>query len=119
MTCRYPSALFLGAGGYPRQLAGNVWNCPGAPERDNGATGLNEVELLAEAGILAAARTRCRDDGLLLVEDGDALLVWDPWGTHLRLTPMPGSGRFGRGAALKPGRASAGGTRWATYRRRT
>ncbi|WP_407524479.1 VOC family protein [Methylobacterium oryzisoli] len=90
VTCRYPSAVFLGAGGYHHQLAGNIWNSPGAEVRDGGTTGLAEVELHAEAGTLDAVRTRCRDGGLLLVEDGEALLVRDPWGTRLRLTSMPG-----------------------------
>ncbi|WP_245930688.1 VOC family protein [Methylobacterium radiodurans] len=37
VMCRYPGALFLGAGGHHHQLACNVWNSRGAPVRD-GAT---------------------------------------------------------------------------------
>lgn len=88
VMCRYPGALFLGAGGYHHQLAGNVWNSRGAPARAGGTTGLAEVELRVEARTLAAARTRWRDGGLPLVEDGDTLLVADPWGTRLRLMPL-------------------------------
>ncbi|GEP04387.1 VOC family protein [Methylobacterium oxalidis] len=89
VMCRYPGALFLGAGGYHHQLAGNVWNSRGAAVRTEGATGLAEVGLLADGGTLAAARVRCRDAGVSLVEDGDTLVVRDPWGTQLRLRPEP------------------------------
>lgn len=52
VMCRYPGALFLGAGGYHHQLAGNVWNSRDAAVRTDGATGLAEVELLADGGPL-------------------------------------------------------------------
>ncbi|WP_267358960.1 MULTISPECIES: VOC family protein [unclassified Methylobacterium] len=90
VMCRYPGALFLGAGGYHHQLAGNVWNSRGAPMRSDGTTGLAEVALLTDEQTLASARVRCSEAGVATSADGDALVVRDPWGTHLRLKPQPG-----------------------------
>lgn len=87
VMCRYPGALFLGSGGYHHQLAGNTWNSRGASVRPEGTTGLAEVMVQAEGGTLAIARTRCQEAGLPFAEEGDDLLLQDPWGTHLRLTP--------------------------------
>ncbi|WP_267422477.1 VOC family protein [Methylobacterium sp. GC_Met_2] len=90
VMCRYPGALFLGAGGYHHQLAGNVWNSRGTPMRSEGTTGLAEVTLLTDERTLASARVRCREVGVTVSADGDAVVVRDPWGTHLRLKPRPG-----------------------------
>jgi catechol 2,3-dioxygenase len=89
IMCRYPGALFLGSGGYHHQLAGNIWNSRGSAVRTDGTTGLAEVVVLADGETLASARVRCREAGVPLVEEGDTLIVSDPWGTHLRLTPKP------------------------------
>ena len=90
VMCRYPGALFLGAGGYHHQLAGNIWNSRGATTRPEGTTGLAEVALLTEEQTLESARVRCREAGVTTGEDGDALVVRDPWGTYLRLNSPPG-----------------------------
>ncbi|MCJ2038995.1 VOC family protein [Methylobacterium sp. J-059] len=88
VTCRYPSAVFLGAGGYHHQLAANTWNSRGAPVRQAGTTGLAEVALLASPEALGAARTRCREVGLPLDEADGSFVLRDPWGTRLRLIPL-------------------------------
>lgn len=89
VMCRYPGALFLGSGGYHHQLAGNVWNSRGATVRAEGATGLAEITLLADGETRASMKARCRDAGVSLVEDEEMCVVRDPWGTRLRLVPMP------------------------------
>ena len=89
VMCRYPGALFLGSGGYHHQLAGNVWNCRGAPVRADGTTGLAEVALLADGATAERVRHRLRDAGLSFAEDGATLVLRDPWGTALRLVPKP------------------------------
>lgn len=89
VMCRYPGALFLGAGGYHHQLAGNIWNSRGASIRIEGTAGLSEVTLLADAKTSALVRARCRDAGVPLVEDVRTLVAHDPWGTRLRLVPVP------------------------------
>lgn len=93
VMCRYPSAVFLGAGGYHHQLAANTWNSRGAPVRPEGTTGLAEVALLANPEALAAARTHCRDAGLPLDDVDGALVLHDPWGTRLRLIPHGEAGQ--------------------------
>lgn len=89
VMCRYPGALFLGAGGYHHQLAGNVWNSRNASVRTEGAAGLAEVALLVDGATLVLVQARCRSAGVSLVEDGETLVAHDPWGTQLRLVPMP------------------------------
>ncbi|KQU23044.1 glyoxalase [Methylobacterium sp. Leaf94] len=85
VMCRYPGALFLGSGGYHHQLAGNIWNSRGAPVRTEGTTGLAAVTLVADGETLASTRSRCGNAGAFFVEDGDTLVLRDPWGTCLRL----------------------------------
>lgn len=89
VMCRYSGALFLGSGGYHHQLAGNVWNSPGAAVRSGGTTGLAEIALHADAETFAAVRACCQNAGQPTGEDGDALVVQDPWRTRLRLTRAP------------------------------
>jgi catechol 2,3-dioxygenase len=79
VTAHYPGAAFFGAGGYHHHLAANVWNSRGAEVRAFPATGLAEVELLAEPAELAAIRAR--------VGAGE---LADPWGTTIRLSPKAG-----------------------------
>ena len=89
IMCRYPGALFLGSGDYHHQLAGNIWNSQGAPVRADGTTGLAEVTLFADDDISESVRSRFRDAGLPLIEDGETLVLRDPWATSLRLAPKP------------------------------
>jgi catechol 2,3-dioxygenase len=58
MVCRYPGATFLSSGGYHHHLATNIWNSRGAPVRTEPTTGLANVELIADAGVLDAACSR-------------------------------------------------------------
>lgn len=66
ITHRYPGASFFGWGGYHHHIATNVWNSRGAGPRSFPATGLAEVELLADAGIAHVT-------------------LDDPWGTRFAL----------------------------------
>ncbi|GJD54672.1 VOC family protein [Methylobacterium dankookense] len=90
VTCRYPGALFLGAGGYHHQLAANIWNSRGAPVRVAGTTGLAEIALHADAAMLAGLRARCRQAGQPAGAGEGALVLDDPWGTRLRIS-APGN----------------------------
>ncbi|NBZ88593.1 VOC family protein [Stagnihabitans tardus] len=62
ITAHYPGAAFYGSGGYHHHLATNIWNSRGAKARTPGMTGLAEVGLRADKGLLPATLT-------------------DPWGT--------------------------------------
>ena len=67
VTAHYPGAAFFGAGGYHHHLAANTWNSRGAKTRTRGLTGLAEVGLRADPGLLPATLT-------------------DPWGTQFTVT---------------------------------
>ena len=75
VTSHYPGAAFYGSGGYHHHLATNIWNSRNAQPRSLPATGLAEVELLADAAA---------HDGLLARAGGD--VAADPWGTPIRFT---------------------------------
>ena len=60
-------ASFFASGGYHHHLAGNIWNSRGAGMRSAGATGLTELVMAADPGVLAAL---------------GAQEFVDPWGTR-------------------------------------
>ncbi len=80
VTTNYPGAAFFGAGGYHHHLAANVWNSRGAGRRSGPATGLAELEIVADPEPLAA----------VLGRTGGAYRVEDPWGTAVTLRPKAG-----------------------------
>lgn len=82
VTTRYPGASFYGSGGYHHQLAGNIWNSRGAPVRSGRATGLADVELVVDAEVLEAVRSRARGD---IAGPGGGVTLHDPWGTAITL----------------------------------
>lgn len=75
ITAHYPGAAFYGSGGYHHHFATNIWNSRGAGPRQPG-TGLAGVEVLADAGSLAAIKARM----------GAKTTLSDPWGTEITLT---------------------------------
>lgn len=77
VTTHYPGAVFFGSGGYHHHLAANVWNSAGAGRRSLPATGLADVEILADAAEM---------ETLLARADGSRQIV-DPWGTPFTLSP--------------------------------
>lgn len=66
ITHRYPGGSFFSWGGYHHHIAANIWNSRGAGPRSMPATGLAEVELLADPGIAPVT-------------------LDDPWGTRFAL----------------------------------
>jgi catechol 2,3-dioxygenase len=107
VMCRYPSAVFFGAGGYHHQLAANTWNSRGASVRPTGTTGLAEVSLLASTEALSAARTRCREAGLPLDDADGSFVVHDPWGTRLCLMPHSDLSQPASAKLMPPHRGTA------------
>ncbi len=69
-TAHVFGASFFASGGYHHHLAGNIWNSRGAGPRSADATGLSELVLAADAGVLAALEAR---------------EFVDPWGTKIRV----------------------------------
>ena len=79
VTCQYPGATFYSTGGYHHHLAGNIWNSRNAPVRQQPATGLSELELVAaDDGVLSALRER-------IGGTGERLTINDPWGTPIAI----------------------------------
>ncbi len=85
VTCRYPGGTFYAANGYHHHLATNIWNSRGAGERTGPSTGLAEIQLQVPADDLAAIHARA--PGTAMSSSG--LVLRDPWGTALALSPSP------------------------------
>ncbi|MDT0164623.1 VOC family protein [Actinotalea sp. AC32] len=79
VTCEYPGALFVAAGGYHHHLAVNVWNSQGAGPRAS-TLGLGAVRITVPTrDELDAAADRLRHRGLAVADDGAELRTEDPW----------------------------------------
>ena len=74
VMAHYPGAAFLSSGGYHHHIGANVWNSRNAAVRNLPATGLAELELLAEPAEFAAIAARAGERPT------------DPWGTTVALT---------------------------------
>lgn len=83
----YPSALFLGAGGYHHHLGTNTWAGPGARRPDEGDARLLEWTLeLPDAASVAAAGRSLADAGYPADASAEGQVVTsDPWGTAIRI----------------------------------
>lgn len=83
---RLPTAAFVAAGGYHHHLAFNVWRGPGVPPQPEAVTGLRHWTLvLPDADSVDALRARAQDAGVAVEDDGDALVLRDPWRIELRV----------------------------------
>lgn len=79
VTCEYPGALFVAAGGYHHHLAVNVWNSRGAGPRAS-TLGLGSVSITVPTrDELDTVADRLRHRGVALADDGARLRVEDPW----------------------------------------
>ena len=87
ITTRYPGALFVSAGGYHHHMAMNVWNSAGAPARA-ATLGLGEVAItVPDRADVEATAARLRHFGHTVADDGASIVVADPWGSAVRLSP--------------------------------
>jgi len=86
----YPGALFAAAGGYHHHVAMNTWNSAGAGPRAAGL-GLGDVAITVPArDDLDALAARLTHHRLPFADDGRAISVDDPWGTHVTVA-LPGA----------------------------
>lgn len=82
ITHKRPGGSFFSSGGYHHHIATNTWHSLGACLRDEGTTGLAEVEFrVRDAAILA--RLADVADGVAAAE---GVTMDDPWGTRLRFS---------------------------------
>jgi catechol 2,3-dioxygenase len=84
IVCRYPGATFLSSGGYHHHIGTNIWNSRGAPVRTEPATGLANVELMADQAVIDAVRSRLSAEEAGQT-NGAQLSLRDPWGTSITL----------------------------------
>jgi len=85
-----PGAAFVAAGGYHHHLGLNNWRGQGVPPAPPDAVGLRYWTLLLDGpDELARARRRIEAAGVAAEEREEGLLVRDPSGTAVVLTPAP------------------------------
>ena len=92
VTCRYPGAVFYGAGGYHHQLATNMWNSRGAGAIAPKTTGLAGYEIildtLAQRNEIVA---RAEAAGLTAQAEAGTIVVPDPSGLGISLSLREGA----------------------------
>jgi catechol 2,3-dioxygenase len=92
ITARLPSALFLSAGGYHHHIGLNTWQSRGAGPAPETTVGLQTfVIALPNQDALAEVRARLAAHGIPVNEQGDDLIVADPWLNQIRLIVKPPS----------------------------
>jgi len=87
ITASMPSALFLSAGGYHHHIGMNTWQSRGAGPAPKTTAGLQTfVIALPNQDALREVRARLAAHGVSSHEQGDDLIVADPWHNQIRLT---------------------------------
>lgn len=90
ITARMSSALFLSAGGYHHHIGLNTWQSRGAGPAPQTTAGLQSfVIALPHREALTEVQTRLVAHGIPTHEQGDNLMVADPWGNQIRLIVVP------------------------------
>jgi catechol 2,3-dioxygenase len=84
---RMPSALFLSAGGYHHHLGTNTWAGKAARPAPGDARLLEWTIVLPSTTDVSAVEQSLTGAGYASLRDGTDLLVDDPWGTRIRLSP--------------------------------
>ncbi len=89
MVWSYPGALFLAAGGYHHHLGTNTW-AAGRPAAGEGDARLLEWEILVPTvEDVRAALGSVESAGHAVERDAGGGTVRDPWGTRVRVRPLP------------------------------
>ncbi len=86
VMARMPGALFLSAGGYHHHIGMNTWESRGTGPAPQNTAGLQSfVIALANREALVEVRTRLAANNIPIQEQGDNIIVGDPWGNQVRL----------------------------------
>lgn len=87
LTCEFPGAVFVSAGGYHHHMAMNTWQSAGAGLRAP-ALGLGRVDItLPDAETVAQVGQRLSVRGAAPRDIGAQIEVDDPWGNLVRILP--------------------------------
>ncbi|WP_052351828.1 VOC family protein [Deinococcus pimensis] len=81
----FPSALFLGAGGYHHHLGLNTWAAGSAPSGDDDARLLTWDLVLPDRSVLDRTVESLRSEGFPVTTGADGVLASDAWGITVRL----------------------------------
>ncbi|HXD60277.1 MAG TPA: VOC family protein [Thermoleophilaceae bacterium] len=84
----FPGAAFVAAGGYHHHVGLNVWRGQGVPPAPADRVGLHHWILVLPNADLEALRARVQHAGIAHEERPDGLLLRDPWGIALLVTPV-------------------------------
>jgi catechol 2,3-dioxygenase len=88
MVWSYPGALFLAAGGYHHHLGTNIW-ATGPSASDVEARLLDWELIVPRAEDVADVANSLREAGYAAERDRQTCRTTDPWGTSLRIVPLP------------------------------
>src|SRR3954470_9507440 len=81
-----PTAAFVSAGGYHHHLGFNVWRGEGAPPAPGDTVGLRHWTVqLDTKDEVDEVRARAEAAGIDVEDDGDGIMVRDPWRIALRI----------------------------------
>jgi catechol 2,3-dioxygenase len=83
----FPGAAFVAAGGYHHHVGMNVWRGQGVPPAPPDRVGLHHWTLVLPDGDLETLRSRATQAGVSPEETPDGLLLRDPWGIAVLVTP--------------------------------
>jgi catechol 2,3-dioxygenase len=84
---QFPGAAFVAAGGYHHHVGLNVWRGQGVGPAPADRVGLRHWTMVLPATDLEALRARVRQAGVPHEERADGLLVRDPWGIAVLVSP--------------------------------
>jgi catechol 2,3-dioxygenase len=86
ITASLPSALFVSAGGYHHHIGMNTWQSRGAGSAPKNTVGLETfVIALPNSEALMDVRERLAAHTITFTEQGDEIVVADPWHNEIRL----------------------------------
>src|SRR5947207_1897842 len=92
ITARLPSALFVSAGGYHHHIGMNTWQSRGAGPAPENTVGLQTfVIALPNSDALMEVRAQLDAHGIPLNEQGDSIIVADPWYNQILLKVVSSS----------------------------
>jgi len=83
------SAAFLSSGRYHHHVGLNTWESSGAGLRNPGAAGLEWFSIEVADGRIKAIEERLGGKGASLIDVPGGIETTDPWGTRVRLLPVP------------------------------
>lgn len=92
VTCHYPGATFVSAGGYHHQIGLNTWRSRGAPPTPASSVGLTSyVIAIPTEAALQAVKERLLAHAVSFTEQQDSIQFADPWHNQiiLRVQPTP------------------------------